>query len=102
MPVWCPNRQLWVDFKANRKAKRLPNTATAHAKLLRDIETLSDNDWPPGRLFEAIVARGWAAAHDPREASTPRNLENGRGRIPDRGGSTRSAAELALARLHLG
>ena len=65
-PSWT-DEQTWRDFKANRKAKRLPCTPSAHARLLRDIERLSDDEWPPGRLFEEIVARGWAAAHDPRE-----------------------------------
>jgi hypothetical protein len=98
MPEWCPSRQVWADLKANRKAKRLPNTPTAHAKLLRDIDSLSDDEWPPGRLLEAIVARGWAAAHDPRETRKP-----GNGQHPNnesRGGSTRSAAQIALERLH--
>lgn len=73
MPEFCRDEQTWRDFKANRKAKRLPCTPSAHAKLLRDIERLSDDEWPPGRLFEEIVARGWAAAHDPRETRKPSN-----------------------------
>ncbi len=71
-PEWA-DPQHWRDLKANRKAKRLPNTATAHAKFLRDIDKLSDDEWPPGRLLEAIVARGWAAAYDPRENSNGRH-----------------------------
>lgn len=65
-PEWA-DPQHWTDLKANRKAKRLANTPTAHAKLLRDISKWTNDAWPPGRVLEAVVARGWAAAeHDPR------------------------------------
>lgn len=90
-PEWA-NPQVWSDFLKNRKAKRLPCTATAHAKLLRDIDTMADDEWPPGRLFEAIVARGWAAAHDPRENRKPNNE-----RRPANDRSTATAAQGALA-----
>lgn len=96
MPEWCPSSQVWRDLKANRKAKRLPCTATAHAKLIRDIEKMADDEWPPGRLLEAIVARGWAAAYDPRENRKPGNdARNSR----QTGNSTRNAAQGALLRL---
>lgn len=81
-PDWC-SEQIWNDLKANRKAKRLPNTASAHAKLLRDLEAMSDDDWPPGRLLEAIVARGWAAAYDPRENRNDRPPNFSRTAKPD-------------------
>lgn len=69
-PDWCEDRQHWTDLKANRKAKRLPNTPTAYTKFIRDIAQWVDDDWPPGRVLEAIVARGWASAqYDPRESS---------------------------------
>ena len=66
-PSWA-EAQSWKDFLKNREKKRHANTATAHAKFLRDMEKLTDDEWPPGRLLEAIVARGWAAAYDPRES----------------------------------
>jgi hypothetical protein len=69
-PEWA-DPQHWTDLKANRKAKRLPNTPTAYAKFQRDIEKWVDGDWPPGRVLEAIAARGWASAeHDPRGNQT--------------------------------
>ena len=81
-PDWA-EAGLWRDLKANRKAKRLPNTPTAHAKFLRDILALVDDDWPPGRLLEAIVGRGWAAAYDPREKPNVRNLQPTRSPLID-------------------
>lgn len=96
-PDWA-DPQHWRDLKANRKAKRLPNTATAHAKLLRDIDKLADDEWPPGRLLEAIVARGWAAAYDPRENRNHGNLNlrtSGQ-QSPDRRNSLTKACDDAL------
>lgn len=89
-PEWA-DCQHWDDLKSNRKAKRLPNTPTAHAKLLRDIEQWVTDDWPPGRLLEAIAALGWASAqYDPRgnNHGHSRNVSilptaNGRGTRPD-------------------
>lgn len=57
----------WRDFLANRKRKKLTNTATAHKKLLGDIARISDDEWPPGRLIEHAAAAGWAGMYDPRE-----------------------------------
>lgn len=59
--------QHWADFLANRRRKRLPNTATAHKRLMQDIARLADDDWPPGRLIGHAAARGWAAIYDPRQ-----------------------------------
>lgn len=56
----------WRDFLANRKAKRLPNTETAYRGILRKISELTNDEWPPGRLMQAIVEKGWASIHDPR------------------------------------
>lgn len=93
-PDWC-DPQVWRDLKANRKAKRLPCTATAHAKLLRDLDKLTDDDWPPGRLLAEIVARGWAAAYDPREAKSPHVRSQQPSRPTTRQIGERVAASLA-------
>lgn len=95
-PEWA-DRQVWEDLKTNRRTKRLACTPTAHAKLLRDIDGLTNDEWPPGRVLEAIVARGWAAAaHDPRE------IQNGRSRNTDnlanlRGSRPNPALDMVLA-----
>jgi hypothetical protein len=64
----------WRDFLANRKRKRLPNTPSAHAKLLREIERFTDADWPPGRILQHAAEIGWAGIYDPRAS------ENGNGK----------------------
>ncbi len=96
-PVWpCPvgvDPDHWRDLKANRKTKRLSNTDTAYRNLLADLERLSDNDWPPGRLVEHAAAKGWAAIHDPRK---PMNGHaNGQSQSPGIG-RTEAAAIAAL------
>lgn len=61
-PEWVDG-QVWRDFLANRKRKKLANTATAHKRLMDDIHRHADDDWPPGRLLEAATARGWGAIY---------------------------------------
>lgn len=67
-PEWA-DPQAWADFLVNRKAKRCPNTATAYAAFLRDIERLASPQWPPERLLAHATARGWAGIYEPREAN---------------------------------
>lgn len=61
-PEWA-DPQVWADLLANRRKKNLANTASAHRKLLADIDRLTDADWPPGRVLEAAVSRGWGAIY---------------------------------------
>lgn len=62
----------WSDFLANRKRKRLVNTETARLGVMRDLETNSDDHWPPGRLVEHAAAKGWGSINYPEEG--PRNV----------------------------
>lgn len=59
--------QVWRDFLANRQRKRLPNTSTAHKRLMDDLRRLSDAEWSIPRLLENAAARGWAGIYDPRD-----------------------------------
>lgn len=63
----------WADLMANRKSKRLPNTATALKGILRDLAKFSDDEWPPGRIVEHAAERGWGAIFDPRPRDGNRN-----------------------------
>lgn len=65
-PDWA-EPQAWADFLTNRKRKRLPNTASAYAGFLADIERLTDNEWPPGRLLKHAATKGWGGIYDPRD-----------------------------------
>lgn len=71
-PEWA-DPQVWRDLKANRRTKRLSNTTTAHRNFVNAVEAMADDDWPPDRLLEAIVAKGWGGAHDPRDDRKPGN-----------------------------
>ena len=57
--------QHWIDFLSNRKRKRAANTATAHKKLMDDLNRLSRNGWNAPRLIEHAAAMGWAGIYDP-------------------------------------
>lgn len=86
--------QAWADFLTNRRRKRMPNTASAHKRLLDDLDRLADDEWPPGRLVEFAAARGWCGIYDPRTKSHDRDTGQ-RSAIADR--STAGAARRALA-----
>lgn len=92
-PDWC-EPAVWRDLKRNRKAKHLANTETAHRKFVTAVLGMADDEWPPGRLVEAIAANGWGGAYDPRQSQNDRKPANVR--TPP---SNRNTAELALAKL---
>lgn len=71
-PDWC-EMAVWRDLKANRKAKRLANTATAHERFIAAVMGMADDEWPPGRIVQAIAANGWGGAHDPRPARSQKH-----------------------------
>lgn len=65
-PEWAAS-DVWQDFLTNRKRKRLPNTATAYRGFIADIGKLATDEWPPGRLLEHAVMKGWGAIYAPDE-----------------------------------
>ena len=83
----------WRDFLANRKAKRLPNTETAYRGVLRKLAELTNDEWPPGRLMQAIVEKGWASIHDPRNEQ---EFQNGHARQSGSQPKYKPSAALAL------
>ena len=95
--------QVWADFLANRKRKRLSNTATAYAGFLADIERLTDDEWPPPKLLEFAARKGWGAIYDPREQQSrnghgPANSLRGSRPDPALDMLRRAEAELAAER----
>lgn len=64
----CPNGvdpAVWADFLKARKTKGCTNSATAYAKVLRDIAAVSATTGePPGRVVEVAAERGWASIND--------------------------------------
>lgn len=81
-PEWA-DPGVWADLLTNRRKKNLPNTASAHRKLLADIDRLTDEVWPPGRVLEAAVSRGWGAIYagckDDDDGRTNGNANRGSG-----------------------
>ena len=91
----CTDPATWADFLKNRKAKRLPNTASAYRKLETDLAAMVDRTgWPPGQVFAACVAKGWGAIYDPRDR------DDGNGKQANRqtggGGDRRSSLARAI------
>lgn len=73
----CTDAVIWRDFLKNRKAKTLQNTPTAHRRLVKDLaEMAARTGWPPGKVFEACVAKGWGAIYDPRDKENGNNGRN--------------------------
>ena len=64
----CPegvDQAVWADFLKARKTKGCTNSATAYAKVLRDIAAVSAvTGEPPGRVVEVAAERGWASIND--------------------------------------
>jgi hypothetical protein len=56
----------WADFLRIRKKKGCVDSETAYAAVIRDLETFSDNDWPPGRLVQRSAENNWAKIVNPR------------------------------------
>ena len=61
-PDWA-DPQVWSDFLANRKRKKLGSTVTAYKGFLEDIDRNTDEDWPPGRLLEVATRKGHGAIY---------------------------------------
>lgn len=71
--------QVWTDFLANRRKKRLTNTPTAWKGFLSDLSKVSAlTGIPPPKLIEQCTAKGWASINDPRDENDRRT--NGLGR----------------------
>lgn len=65
-PDWA-DQQVWDDWMLVRKTRRGRNTATAYAGFLTDIASLTNEEWPPGRLLQYAVTKSWAAIYAPKE-----------------------------------
>ena len=57
--------QVWADFLANRKRKRLANTASAHKTLMDDLARHATATWPAERLIAHAAGKGWASVRNP-------------------------------------
>lgn len=66
--------QVWTDFLANRKRKRLGNTPTAWKAFLDDLSRVSlQTGIPPPQLIEQCTAKGWGGIYDPTEEKGQRH-----------------------------
>jgi hypothetical protein len=91
----------WAGFIAHRKAKRETLTLRAYTLLLGKLERHADDDWPPGRIVDTIVDRGWTSFEKAwlnriSEQENGRSRQNGR---PPRGDDAGDAIFAARRRL---
>jgi hypothetical protein len=85
--------QVWTDFLANRKRKRLGNTETAWKAFNDDLKRISaQTGIPPPKLIELCTAKGWGAIYDPRNENEQRTERMGRHQPSDGLSSTARAA----------
>jgi hypothetical protein len=49
----------WAGFIDHRKAKRNSLTPRAYQLLLAKLDEHASDEWPPGRIVDLIVERGW-------------------------------------------
>lgn len=95
-PEWA-DPQVWKDFLANRKRKRMTNSVTAYRQFLGDVERIADDEWPPGRLLKHAAGKGWGSINDPRDSDHGRQ-HNGHRSGAQRMGGPRPDPTLALVR----
>ena len=85
--------QVWTDFLANRKRRRLGTSPTAWKAFNDDLRRVSSQTGiPPPDLIERCTAKGWGAIYDPREQRSERSLSGTRPGDPDGLSSTARAA----------
>lgn len=91
--------QHWTDFLANRKRKRLANTASAHEQLISDLARHATPAWPVARLVAFAAGKGWASVRNP-DGDTRHDQFMGRSGAPAigiRGSRPDPALDLYLA-----
>lgn len=49
----------WAGFIAHRKAKRSALTDHAYRLLTKKLDQHASDEWPPGRLVDTMIERGW-------------------------------------------
>lgn len=85
--------QVWTDFLANRKRKRLGISLTAWDKFQSDLAKISANTGiPPPEIIRQCTAKGWGAIYDPRDEGNERIQGMARHQSPDGLSSTARAA----------
>jgi hypothetical protein len=85
--------QVWTDFRANRKRKRLGESPTAWKAFNDDLKRVSSQTGiPPPKLIELCTAKGWGAIYDPRTDNEQRTNTLGRHQPTDGLSSTARAA----------
>ena len=95
LPDWVPVEQ-WEAFSAMRKAIRKPMTDYAKKLVVSELMKLADAGYPPGAVLDQSTRNNW------QDVYKIKDRDNGQSKHPNRGGSTRDAAQIALRRMGFG
>lgn len=93
LPDWVPAPQ-WAAFDAMRNTIRKPMTDYAKALVVIELQTLADAGFPPGAVLDQSTRNNWQDVYKIKDRDNGQQRQSG-----SRGGSTRDAAQLALARM---
>lgn len=93
IPDWIPAEQ-WAGFVAMRKRQGKPLEDRALELAIKELRKLAEAGHPPGDVLDQSTLKSWLGLFPIKDQ------QNGQPKYPNnRGGSTRDAAQLALARM---
>lgn len=93
IPDWIPP-DAWAGYVAMRRAIRKPLTGRAIALAVQKLAALADDGHPPGEVLDQSTAASWQGLFALKDNGNGQHRQ-----ASDRGGSTRTAAQIALGRL---
>lgn len=94
LPDWVPAPQ-WAAFDAMRQTIKKPMTDYAKALVVAELQTLADDGYPPGAVLDQSTRNNWQDVYKIKDRDNGQRKQQPN----NRGGSTRDAAQLALARM---
>lgn len=93
LPDWVPAEQ-WAAFASMRQTIRKPMTDYAKKLVVTELRKLADAGYPPGAVLDQSTRNDWQDVYKIKDRDNGQQRQSG-----NRGGSTRDAAQLALARM---
>jgi len=70
LPDWMP-KEAWDGWMEVRMAKKVPNTERALKIAVGKLEALKAEGYPPEKVLDCAIEKGWRGIYKPTELSTP-------------------------------
>lgn len=96
LPDWIPT-DAWTRFVAMRKSIGKPMSNDAMGLAVTKLNELAEDGHPPGAVLDQSTFSSWRGLFPIKDQNHGQPKQS-----PNRGGSTRDAAQLALARMGYG